>query len=171
MKQEQEMNIEGYFGLLRKLAWDFAKRNEEVGFDEFFAEACLAFEESKNRFDENQDTSFIAFIMACVRNQLLNAVQKLRFEIPPSEKMPISDSSSLKNDNLACLLFKEKIQSFTFESQQICKMLFDSPAEYLYCTPKIARGKIRNILRGQGWSWNKIWGSFREIKFALSQIE
>lgn len=62
----------------------------------------------------------------------------------------------------------EIIESMSKEAKMACQAIFSAPGEYMSLMPKMARGRLAENLRNDGWSWPQIWRVFNEIKSALN---
>lgn len=60
------------------------------------------------------------------------------------------------------------------EALEVIQLILTAPADLLgieakVIRPKLARGKIRDLLRGQGWTFGKVAAAFIEIRTALER--
>ena len=145
--------------LIRKIAWSYTKTTG-MEFEELFSVAALGYTKALNSFDSSR-SCFSTWVWINMSRELND------FLLKESKKDNIPNKESINPEQEVS--FKESIQSLSQEAQQICKMIFNSPAEYVSHAPKLSRGKIKDELREEGWSWSQIWKSFREIKSVLNK--
>ena len=156
--------------LIRKIAWSYNKTTK-INFDDLFSEACIGYLEGQKRYDPSKGTKETTFLWDIMKSHL-NSI------IPNYQKFPKTEVNQMEPCSpLDLLLTKEKWDkqsvwkgSLSKEARMICKMIFESPHEFLVLNaPKLSRGAVKDRLREMGWSWEKIWSGFREIKNNLSQ--
>ncbi len=145
--------------LIRKIAWSYA-RTTGLEFEELFSVAAIGYTEALNSFDPSK-SCFSTWAWINMSHQLNDFLLKQPTDDLIDKKEPSSPEQEFS--------FKESIQSLSQEAQQVCKMIFESPAEYISHAPKLSRGKIKDELREKGWSWSQIWRSFKEIKSILNE--
>ncbi|HSH52440.1 MAG TPA: sigma factor [Bacteroidales bacterium] len=155
--------------LIRKVAWSFVKTTG-LEFDELFSEASLAYVQAEAKYNPDK-SQFSTFIYQSMKNHLCSYCKKEYQENHaemPEEYEPVSHYASTENT----VFFKESISNLSEEGRIICNMIFESPEEYLSLNkPKIAKGYLKNKLREIGWTWEKIWNGFSEVKKVLRVME
>lgn len=147
--------------LIRKIAWSYARTTTGIEFDELFSIAAIGYSKALNTHDPEQ-SCFSTWTWINMTRQLNDFISSQK---PDPEYNGINSVTPEQE-----VSFKENIQSLSQEAQQVCKMIFDSPAEYISHAPKLSRGKIKNELREKGWSWSQIWGTFKEIKSLIKEV-
>lgn len=147
--------------MARKMAWSFHK-STGIDYEELFSEACLAYCQAEADPNYNPYKAAITtFAWQRMRDHLRTYIKK--------EYHDVHLGPDNQNDPYEEIEFKDEVNNLSDEAKTICKMIFQSPHEYLDLSSVHARGKIKDQLREAGWSWCKIWNSFREIKSTLSQ--
>lgn len=156
MTEIQDMN------LIRKIAWSYAKTTG-LEFDELFGVAAVGYARAQNEYDPEK-TKWSTWAWTTMRRELNS------YLVNESRRNAVYDPDPKGGDNPEKHVeFKEEIGNLSQEAQTVCRTIFSSPAEFLAYGPKASRGKIKDMLREQGWSWNRIWGSFREIKSLVNE--
>lgn len=155
------MSNEVQINLIRRIAWSYTNTTG-LDIDDLFSVAAIGYVEALNTYNPEK-SNFSTWAWIKMSNELNNFLLKESKQDQDNavSKEPINPEQEFS--------FKETIQSLSQEAQQVCKMIFDSPAEYISHTPKLSRGKIKDELRKKGWSWNSIWRSFKEIKSVLNE--
>lgn len=145
--------------LIRKIAWSYV-HTTGLEFEELFSVAALGYTKALNSFNPNK-SCFSTWAWTNMSHELNDFLSK-----EPKDDLINKESINPEQE----YSFKESIQSLSQEAQQVCKMVFESPAEYISHAPKLSRGKIKDELRSEGWSWSQIWRSFKEIKSTLNEM-
>jgi len=89
----------------------------------------------------------------------------------PLNVVSIDNIDDLPDDHdFECdFLFKDSLETLSQDAKYICSLVFENPEEYTSLPPKKARGKIKNQLRDNGWSWGRIWDSYKELKKFIAE--
>lgn len=168
--------LEKDVNLVRKIAWNFAKKFPGAEFDDLFSEACIAYLEAESEF--NVDTAKRStFMWHAVSNHLRNVVMKqsirMRYHSTVSiDELDMRVSGTSVNPEMA-LIRKEEWESFiehlSDPAQTICKIILEDMSTFLPLdAPKKCRGAIKNTMRDMGYTWSSIWDGYNEIRSALS---
>ena len=166
MRDEQmELNI------VRKVVWSYA-RSTGLDFDELFSEAYLAYLEAAPSYDPARGKKS-TFIWNVVRNHI-NSLLKLKTkkEVPMDKEaidMLIKERDELDPEQivLAKERWRELFESLSPDAKMIFLLLNSGEVYINTDKPREARGVIARELKARGWSENKIWATFREIKQTL----
>lgn len=166
--------------LAEKLSHRFENDSEETLYEELLSEGFLGYAVAAKMEDvDNKEVE--GWVWRTIKHNMFNYInsqhiiqreQHLEDVIEPMELR-----SYLLNPEEAILLeernleFPDKLLTLSAEARQLCRMLFDSPDEFLSFAPKIARGVIFRKLREFGWKWEKIWSTFTEIKKFLNETQ
>lgn len=178
----QEIKFEDYKNMLYKLAWSFNKTTG-LPFEDLISSAFLAYSHSLKTYDQDKGR-FSTYLYHTARTRLIdhcNSAYYWREDMSRHQpQAPDLFEAQLKlnpeelnyQDPESAIIFKDSLEHLSAEAQEICKMIFESPQEFLVLNkPKLSRGRVKDTLREMGWSWNQIWAGFREIKTALSQMD
>lgn len=155
--------FEENINLIRKIAWSF-HTTTGVDWEELFSEACLAFVLSIRSYNPKQG-SLSTHLQTCITNHLIDFTRRYH-DITPSSDLIDEDVIDYQTSEVDTSFFYN-FNSLSEEAKYICDMILSSPEEFLEESKKLARRHIIDKLRKEGWSWPKIWKSFREIKAAL----
>jgi len=165
--EQMELNI------VRKVVWSYA-RSTGLDFEELCSEAYFAYLEAASSYDPARGKKS-TFIWNVVRNHI-NSLLKAKKEIPMDKEtidMLIEERDELDPEQvvLAKECWEELFNSLSPEAKMIC-LLVNSGEVYLNTDkPREARGIIARELKARGWSENKIWATFREIKQTLKMTQ
>jgi len=171
-------NIVENMDMVRKVAWNFARRNRVWEFEDLFSEACVAYLEGELAYNRNatEETNKTTYLWNCMNTHLLNLVftnesKYLKREVDLD--MDMVPGSGLE-DPAEAIVAAERWNDFEEHLDPVCKDICDivvhSKNAYLPIeTPKLCRGVIRDELRARGWSWSAIWAGYRELRQALLQ--
>jgi len=158
--------------LILKIAWSFHKTTG-IDVNELLNEACLGYMESLKTHDPAKGKRS-TWAVAIMKNRLvtyLSTTQRYNKRFPSLEADQLEGIKGNQPPADESLIFKEALQKMTPDSQNICKLIFTSPIDFLEVgPPKLIRGELYRLLRKQGWSWPKIWFCFNEIKQILNEI-
>ena len=172
MRDEQmELNI------VRKVVWSYAR---SIGmdfddFDELCSEAYLAYLEAAPSYDPARGKKS-TFIWNVVRNHI-NSLLKVKKEVPVDKEaidMLIEERDEFDPEQvvLAEESWRELFESLSPDAKMIFFLLLNSNEVYVNTDkPREARGIIARELKARGWSENKIWATFREIKQTLKMTQ
>ena len=172
MKDEQmELNI------VRKVVWSYTRSAglDFEDFDELCSEAYLAYLEAAPSYDPARGKKS-TFIWTVVRNHI-NSLLKVKKEVPVDKEaidMLIEERDEFDPEQvvLAEESWRELFESLSPEAKMICLLVLNDGGIYLNTDkPREARGIIARELKARGWSENKIWATFREIKQTLKMTQ
>ena len=168
MKDEQmELNI------VRKVVWSYT-RSTDMDFDELCSEAYLAYLEAAPSYDPSRGKK-TTFIWNVVRNHI-NDLLKMKKEVPVDKEaidMLIEERDELDPEQvvLAEESWRELFESLSPDAKMIFFLLNSNEGYINTDKPREARGIIARELKARGWSENKIWATFREIKQTLKMTQ
>lgn len=165
--------LERNLNLIRKIVWGFVKGNPGLEFDDLFSEACLACLEAQASYnpDKGKESTFVHHV---VTNQLRTLLKKEAVKLAELQYATEMEEVTCSNTNPEQQViiqeeWREFFNSLSPKSKRICEMVLnDFDADSLMSTPKLYRGKLAKQLKSENWSWSSIWGSFGEIRRALS---
>jgi len=171
MKDEQmELNI------VRKVVWSYTRSAglDFEDFDDLCSEAYLAYLEAAPSYDPARGKKS-TFIWTVVRNHI-NSLLKVKKEVPVDKEaidMLIEERDELDPEQvvLAEESWRELLESLSPEAKMIFSLLNSSEVYLNTDKPREARGIIARELKARGWSENKIWATFREIKQTLKMTQ
>mgnify|MGYP001567607449 FL=1 len=155
-------------GLIHAIAWSFQKTTG-TDFDELFSEAVQAYMTAKQTYEPGK-VKFSTWFYHCAQQRLTSIDNKVRKEsalrLTPEniENIPYQSCDELQRWS-----FLEELHQLGHDAKTVCKLVFNSPREYLELMPKMARGKIYRKLRRKGWAWKRIWDAIREVKEFANQ--
>ena len=166
MDKKIEEHYELYEDMLRKAAWAFHYLTG-MEWDDLMSEANVAYCQTLQSFDAEKG-SFSTWLYVNVHNHLTNIVKHEKKSAGGEIDIP----TAIANDNPEkSLLFKEVLLSMREEAQYICRMVYATPIRFCRIPSSYARGKLKRILRHNGWKHEEIWKRFKEIKTALIGME
>lgn len=159
--------IEKYLELIYKLSWSFHKTTG-VPFEDLVSTAQIAFYEH-HKYYNCEKSDYVTHLYLAVMSELSEFVTTSNNTVEGMPHLPFAETIDRRDPEKVCL-FKDRLQQLSSEAQEICCLILNSPGDFIDSRPKIARGFVYKKLRQLGWSWPKIWNSFREIKTALNEI-
>lgn len=160
--------------LIRRAAWSF-HRTTNVDYDELFSEASLAYMvclERKDRAYDPSKSSFNTWAYQCMTLWLITYCNKLKANPETDDLDAMLEQEILAGNECSpeqIVEFHSELNTLSDEAKAVCKAIFESPMEFLSHAPKLSRGKVKEYLREQGWSWSSIWKTFSEIKLFLNK--
>lgn len=165
--EQMELNI------VRKVVWSYT-RSTGLDFDELCSEAYLAYLEAAPSYEPSRGKK-TTFIWNVVRNHINNLL-KVKKEVAVDKEtidMLIEERDELDPEQvvLAEESWRELFESLSPDAKIICLLMNDSEVYLNTDKPREARGIIARELKARGWSDNKIWATFREIKQILKTTE
>ena len=165
--EQMELNI------VRKVVWSYV-RSTGLDFDELCSEAYLAYLEAAPSYDPSRGKK-TTFIWNVVRNHINNLL-KMKKEVPMDKEaidMLIEEKDELDPEQiiLAEESWRELFESLSPDAKMICLLVNNGEVYLNTDKPREARGIIARELKARGWSGNKIWASFREIKQTLKMTQ
>lgn len=154
--------------LIQKIAWSFHKTTG-LPVDDLIGEASLAY--TMNIPDYNPEQAKLStFMYTRIRCHLIDYCKdQQRHQHDPllddlgDNRVEIDSTSASQEDRT---LFKSALKESSDEVKYLAWMIFQSPAEFLGCG---GRGRVKDRLRNEGWTWSQIWRSFAEIKDLLKE--
>lgn len=182
----KEPVLEDNLNILRKIAWDFAKRYE-LDFDDLFQEACLACIQALPRYKPEKG-AFSTFLWHTATNALKDLLNKnTNFDkrhifTDDFSMCAATETAAASDEVIAAENFSELWAALSPEAQEICRMLFEPESLYLHTEsgnfrrqvvlptdkPRRCRKILQHNLEVRGWSKAKIQRAFREIRLALN---
>jgi DNA-directed RNA polymerase specialized sigma24 family protein len=148
--------------LLRKIAWEYAKRSR-VDFQDLYQEACLAYLEAI-RTHNIEKGSITTFTWHCVANHLKNYITT---ELK-QQGISIDDCDSYKPE---FSYYSESIfDSLSKDATEVVRIIIDSPFQFLALANnkfKVQR-QVRKMLTDKNWNKAKIENAFKNLKIAYS---
>ena len=165
--EQMELNI------VRKVVWSYT-RSTGLDFDELCSEAYLAYLEAAPSYDPARGKKS-TFIWNVVRNHI-NSLLKAKKEIPIDKEdidILIEERNELDPEQviLAEESWRELFESLSPDAKMICLLMNNGEIYLNTDKPREARGIIARELKARGWSENKIWATFREIKQTLRMTQ
>lgn len=154
--------------LVHKIAWSF-HRTTGLPVEDLISEASLAYVEGVSKFDPEKAT-ITTYMYPRIRCHLIDYCKSQglqRHEPLPDDLntgMPCPDTSTASQENRTA--FKQAIQGSSEEVKYLAWMIFKSPEEFV---GHASRGKVKDKLRENGWTWSMIWRAFGEVKELLKQ--
>ena len=155
--------------LVYSIVWKFWENNKDLEYEDMLSVAFVAYCEALKNYDSKRNTKKTTLACVYMKRAISDWIRKEReqrnlfvplvdeeeneYEIPVPFVPPIS----------------ELLEEMGQEAKVICKMILETPLEFAGLPPKICKGKIYKKLRSEGWSWKKIWDSFKEIKGVLNE--
>ena len=159
--------------IVRKVVWSYT-RSTGLDFDELCSEAYLAYLEAASSYDPARGKKS-TFIWNVVRNHINNLL-KAKKEVPVDKEaidILIEEKDELNPEQvvLAEESWRELFESLSPDAKMIFFLLNSSEVYINTDKPREARGIIARELKARGWSENKIWATFREIKQTLKMTQ
>jgi len=146
--------------LIRKLAWNFAKKTN-VPFDDLFQEASIAYLEALKNFNPEEKVKETTYAWKCIKNHLIDYCKneykfQSTFELMdnwPREKHPRIELE---------LALEEKIDNWDDKAKEVVEMVITNPKKYLGSSPKFKhitgtpKERVKEDLRKKGWKHKEI---------------
>jgi len=169
-KKEQSMIIKSiYLKQIAKIAWSLNKTSG-IPFEDLYAEGCLACCEAINSFDNKQGTKLTTWIHTLVYQSLVNYVKREKY-IGTKNQAFNGDYdyegvsyNGAQFDDLEIFITHQKP-----DVQKVLKLTLVNSPELASQKPKFARGRIREILREEGWPWERVWDGIRDAKASINE--
>ena len=159
--------------IVRKVVWSYT-RSTGLDFDELCSEAYLAYLEAAPFYDPAKGKKS-TFIWNVIRNHINNLLKMKKEVLVDKEAidMLIKERDELDPEQvvLAEESWRELFESLSPEAKMIFSLLNSSEVYINTDKPREARGIIARELKARGWSENKIWATFREIKQTLKMTQ
>lgn len=159
--------------MIHKVVHTFLRRKNlfEAEYEEWHAEACMAFVSAFQSFDRQLGNRFTTWLWWCIEYALSN---KLRKEAPHwiVSRLDEKTAVSLVDDRYqASTESGFNFCSLTQDSRVVVKIVFgtfghvDGKKE----KPEEIRLALYNLLCSMGWSVQRVFESFREIRTVLTK--
>lgn len=152
-----------HLNLLRKISWSF-NHTTGIDYEELYSEALLSYCVAQQKYEKKYNVPFHKYLSMVVNRALINFVTKANKAkyMPDDFTAPISILNSIP--------FFEIYEALTEDCKVVVDMILEDPHEYLGCPAKMARGEIVKQIREEyNWTWNRIWGTIRDLKDAVNQ--
>lgn len=160
---ENELKVEDYLNLLRKIAHSYTRTCPTMDFDDLFQEACLAFLKSYHKYDPSKGapTTFITMVVTSSLNNMVAKERKWaeRNMLYDPEFFDVAQPEYEQE-------WKEMLSELSPEAQYICWMV-PRMEEELPKSAKKCRKIIANHLQRKRWNIKKIWKCTNEIQKML----
>lgn len=148
--------------LAYKIAWSFHKTTG-VSVEELISEATLALLEAQITYDPDKAMES-TYYYHCIKNALCAFVQQESRLVLPGFSIPDGVTFQPEMDSI-----KDIVAQWKPDCRLVVELILKTPKRYCELKPKMARGRIVRLLRRQGWSWPRIWATFKEVKLALNE--
>lgn len=154
--------------LVHSVAWKFWQKNPDLDYEDLLSEAVLAYCEAQKKFDPARGVKETTLAHTYMRNAITAWIRQERKE---KNHLSITTEDGQEREFAAPCPppVSEILQEMSKEAREVCEMILASPEEFAGFPPRVCRGRIYRELRNRGWSWGKIWNSFKEIKGALNE--
>ena len=167
MKKEQINSLyEENKNMIYKKSLSF-HRTTGLRFEDLLSESNGLFMKAIKTFDEKKKAKFSSWLWIILTNGLNSYSKKTDLPNQDPDTFILVDFKK-ERDPVACLILKEKIENLSESAKEVASILLSCPVEILELsgleTPKKIRSKIKQYLRNDGWTWEMIYNSFREIK-------
>jgi len=154
--------------LIRKIAWSFHKTTG-IDYKELFSEACLAYFEALQKFDSSQQSKDTTFAWIVIKSRLIDYIRKNPRRMESLDVVIDWPDHATYQPNFEFMKeFWLKIPEKNKPAVSLILAFLNTLPDEM--PPKLARGKLTQILRQKGLSWPCIWESYKLIKIALNQI-
>jgi hypothetical protein len=160
----QRLRLNKHINILRGLAWEF-HRSTGHEWDDLFSEAFVAYVRALETFNNDGGARLTSWIYIKIKHALQVYCRQQRYQGDRMEECEALYLDERSPETL--LIFKELLCNLSEDTATICRIVLEAPIKFISIPPKLARAKLMGILRGRGWTWDRIWCSFREIKKAL----
>ena len=153
--------------LIRKIAWSF-HQTTGIDYQELFSEASHSYSEVlKDQLKPglDNDTKFSYWAWVRMENDLINFIRREKYH----KRLPLETEEVIRQ--AVCfqtLPFQDFFEDLSPECKQIALTTFQIIEELTDPKPKLVRGQVFRQLRKEGWTWERIWDGFREMKNTLA---
>lgn len=151
--------------LIKKIASGF-NATTKMEFDELVGVASIGYAKAVNSYKPDQGSALPTWLYANMRNVLIDYVRKERTVMNSRSFCPIPEQIGHRTPERD-LIFSDAIDKMSESARNLCQIVFDSPAHFVGMTQK----DLLNHLRDLGWTYPRIWDSFKEIKSTLQSIQ
>jgi RNA polymerase sigma factor (sigma-70 family) len=169
------MEREIEYNLVRKIAWSYHKTTG-VDYEDLYQQACFLYLDAMDRYKDHYQTKFTTFAWIHMRNQLADYVngiynsQDYLLEDSVPEEGDVDDLLSGEQPTPeSALAFAESLDGLDPEAKAICNLVFSRPSEFAQLGRQQGRGVVKKTMRADGWTWNRIWHGFRQVKSLVNQ--
>jgi DNA-directed RNA polymerase specialized sigma subunit len=151
--------------LIQKIAWSFHKTTG-LPIDDLIGEASLAYATWLPKYDPKK-ARLSTFMYIRIKCHLIDYCKKQNeyYLKSPEDAQTTIDSFSSSHENR--IIFKSAIENGSEEIKYLVWMIFQSPSEFLGYG---GRGKVKDKLRKEGWTWDQIWKTFTEMRKLLRSM-
>ena len=163
--------------MIRQIAWSYTRTHPEMEFDELFSEACLACLEASPKYDSSKGkrTTYYHHVAHSHLNNLIRRESRRTFRETAVDlsiyEVLASDEPGPEERLASQQRWEEMLSMLSPEAQMVCYIITNKKKVFLQMDkPKHCRGIISRLLRGRGWSWNRISGTFQELKQATAIV-
>ena len=156
------IDYKDYEKLIYKLAHRF-HHTTGIEFDELIGWGNLKFMECQKTYDPAM-ASFGTYLHWQLQGLFLDIARKQNKWIIQDNYEPKTNITPEKY-----LFFKELLSELSSDAKEVCKIIFETPMDLINMIIDLdqPRGEnkhqIQKYLRKQGWTYNRIWDTFREI--------
>jgi len=174
-----ELKAEEYLGLMRQATWSFV-RTTGLPYEDLLSSAYMAFANCTKTYEKSKGAFSTYFWKTC-RTHLIDYAQKTQrwnnqIEIRLDETLHDDGEFDLWSIDAIYtitpedqVIFKQMLDALSLDAKEICRVVFEHPEEFSHGKPKLDRGYLKEKLRKMGWTWEKIFNSFREIRTTLTE--
>lgn len=160
--------FETYAKMLYRLSWQYHQQTG-VDFEDLLGEAEVAYCKAAQHYDPARPVQFSTYLYTAVLNQISSFIQReLRnnqYTVSANDVDLETVGDVTKHDHFWAVL-----EDMPEDARRVCRMVLDSPQDYLRQAPKMTRGQIKRQLRSEwGWTHQRIWGAFHSIHQALKE--
>jgi len=167
MKRNTLSTYHNHLSLIRKITWSF-HNSTGIEWDELFGEAVLCYWEAALSHNPEK-AKLTTWTTTCITNRLRTFCKKqnaLSSRRKNNKPIPQTHSENFFDVHQSAV-FHEMINNSS-STQQIFELIMKEPHQYIGWGGK---GKIKEQLRELGWTWEKIWNGFREMKQLLNKTK
>ena len=179
--------------MARKLAWSFAKTNND-SYEDLYSEAQVALLEAVPKYDPER-SAWSTFAYRAISNRLCDAVRKWRTDrgwtpkdwnleqdplvagqisrdlMESRRENPLMERPHLEPQSYRLAELKSSLSILSAEAKDVLRIVAQAPGELLAMgqreTPTRLRQGLKRTLRERGWPEDRIRKAFEEIKKAL----
>ena len=157
--------------LIRKIAWDFAKKSQ-LEFDELFSEAALAYSGALLKYDPEKGAKFSTFAHQCMRNHLICIERSQK----TSESQEQEFDEELYSVESASESFESMIEDWSQNCKEVARLVVSKPGYFLGRTGSMKRSdlsgnpkdRVAKELKNKGWRSHKVKKSIQDMEQLLS---
>jgi hypothetical protein len=164
---------EDYQALIFKLAHRY-HRYSGIEFDELVGWANLKFVECQKDYDPVL-ASFGTYLHIQIQGLFLGLAQKHWKTKDIELNLDTANQSTNNSTPENLLIFKQTLENLSSDAREVIKIIFNTPIDLINMTmrpskysKKVTKQQLEEYLRKQGWSFYRIWKTFKEIALALN---